>query len=262
MSASVASHSRHQPLTSGSISLRLERLALLVVLAAVPAATQAQALSCSTPATVPESHEVLPRETDPARNTPVTAYTLALSWSPQYCRQQSAGSPSFQCDGPTRFRFILHGLWPDGDNQQAPQYCRPVDLLPPRLVRDMLRTTPSADLLQHEWAKHGSCGWRDPAAYFRKGKSLFEGLRFPDMVALSRRRDLTVGAFRDAFASANAHLPGVTPSSVRIRITRDRWLSEVWLCLDRTLAYARCGRGQQPGYALPLRLKIWRGDRP
>ncbi|MCE7797811.1 ribonuclease T [Sphingobium sufflavum] len=239
-----------------------ERLAALALLLAgvLPASAGAQALSCALPESLPRPREALAPPSDPARIVPVTAYTLALSWSPQYCRQRNGEGASFQCGGRSRFGFILHGLWPDGDARQSPQYCRPVAVLPPRLLRDMLCTTPSVDLIQHEWAKHGSCGAdRDPAAYFGKAKALYAQLRFPDMVALSYRRDLTVGDFRDAFARANAHVPGVTPASVRVRITRDRWLSEVWLCLDKGLAHARCGRGQQPGYALPLRLKIWRG---
>lgn len=155
---------------------------------------------------------------------------------------------------------MLHGLWPDGAGRQWPQYCAPTGLVPQQVVRDMLCTTPSADLIQHEWAKHGTCGWKEPQAYFARGRSLYRAVRYPDMVALSRRGDLTVGAFRTAFVRANAHLPGLTAASVRVRVTGEGWLDEVWLCLDRSFVYGRCSAGQQGGREAGQRLRIWRGS--
>ncbi|HEX7873165.1 MAG TPA: ribonuclease T2 [Sphingobium sp.] len=220
----------------------------------MPAAASAQALSCALPSTIPSPHRAGPTASEPARRIPVAAHTLALSWSPEYCRSRE-GDTSFQCGGSARFGFVLHGLWPDGAGSQWPQYCRPASILPPRVVRDMLCTTPSADLLQHEWAKHGTCGWSDPAAYFGAARRLYQRLRFPDMAALSRRRDLSVGEFRTLFARAN---PGLTASGIRVRV-KNGWLDELWLCLDRTLSHARCRAGQQGGAPADQRLKIWRG---
>lgn len=224
-----------------------------------PGAAWAQALSCTIPPRLESPGDYGPDESRPVRRLATGGHTLALSWSPQHCREK-AGQTSFQCSRSNRFGFVVHGLWPDGRGAAWPQYCRPAKPLPPAVLRRNICMTPSVDLLQHEWARHGTCMTADPAQYFDRARGLFDGLRFPDMDALSRRDDLTLGSFRRAFAEANRHIPGLTERAVRVRITRARWLDEVWLCLDARLAYAPCGANQRPGHALQYRIKIWRGD--
>lgn len=230
-------------------------LSLLLLGVAIAGPLHAQALQCRVPDVVPVPRADPGAEREPPRTTEIGAYTLALTWSPQFCRMKGdEAGQAFQCGGPSRFGFVLHGLWPDGTGTQWPQYCAPASILPPRVVRDQLCTTPSADLMQHEWEKHGTCMSRDPAAYFAQGRALYGQLRYPDMNALSRRRDLTVGDFARLFAAANR----IPLASVRVRITRANWLDELWLCLDRDLRFAACGPGQGGGFAPRLRLRIWR----
>lgn len=225
----------------------------------VPAAVSAQALSCAIPDSLP-----VPRAKGSAaiRRLPVAGYTLALSWSPQYCRGARGKAAAFQCGAGQRFGFVLHGLWPEGQNSQWPQYCRPARIVPPKVVRETLCTTPSVDLMQHEWAKHGTCGWNDPADYFATGRRLYQALRFPDVRQLSYRQDVTVGLFRNRFVAANGHIKGLSASSVLVRVASGGWLQEVWLCLDRQLSHARCSAGQQSAAPPTQRLRIWRGDTP
>ena len=67
--------------------------------------------------------------------------------------------------------------------------------------------TPSVQLLQHEWAKHGTCMATKPETYFAAAKLLFGAIEFPDMDRMSRGT-LTVGSgLRQAFADQNAGLP-------------------------------------------------------
>ncbi|HEX7857095.1 MAG TPA: ribonuclease T [Sphingobium sp.] len=243
------------------ISRRFEVAALLLagLGAGFSGQASAQALSCNVPLGVPAPKADGPSASQPVRRLPTASYTLALSWSPQYCRDKGEDG-SFQCGNSTaRFGFVLHGLWPDGAGKQWPQYCTPASLLPQKVVREMLCTTPSADLLQHEWAKHGTCGWTDPAVYFGQSRKLYQALNFPDMLALSRRSDLTVAQFRSEFAQANATVPGLTAASIRVRMTKDGWLDELWLCIDRKMDHARCRSGQQDSEAGSQQLKIWRG---
>lgn len=241
-----------------SAGARIRILALVLSAALLPTAAGAQALSCTVPAKLPRPALSSPSHAETVR-TPIGAYTLALTWSPQYCRQRP-DEVTFQCGGSQRFGFTLHGLWPDGRGREWPQYCRRASPLPEGVIRRNLCMTPSVDLLQHEWARHGTCMATDPARYFDTARGLFEGLRFPDMTALSRRRDLTVGEFRRAFAAANRHIPGLTERSVRIRLTRAQWLDEVWLCLDTKSVYAPCSASQAPGHRLGYTMRIWRGD--
>ena len=197
-----------------------------------------------------------PSTSTPRRLLPTASYTLAISWAPQYCRASDRAPRSFECDRANRFGFVLHGLWPDGAGKDWPQYCRAVELLPEATLRANLCATPSVQLLQHEWAKHGSCMNGSADEYFRRATNLYRGLRYPDMDALSRRPGLTVGAFAAAVARAN---PGMTASMLRVTTTRDGWLDEIWLCRDLRFRPTRCP-AHQGGAAVTTSLSIWRRE--
>lgn len=233
--------------------MRALALALAAVLA--PTAAGAQALQCAVPDGVERPHLDRATADQPRRLLPIGGYTLALAWSPQFCR--SSHDPSFQCGGSNRFGFTLHGLWPDGVGHDWPQYCRAAPLLPDAVVRANLCATPSAQLLQHEWAKHGTClsGLR-PADYFRRSTALYARLRYPDLDALSRA-NLKAGKLARAIAAVN---PGLAANAIRVTATRDGWLDELWLCLDRRFRYVRCRAGSG-GVTADSDLRIWRGHR-
>jgi len=172
----------------------------------------------------------LPSAEQPVRRVRTTGYTLALSWAPERCHRRGADDSDPTCADPrTAAGFTLHGLWPDGDGPNRwPQYCHPVGLLTPREMAAGGGATPSPQLMQHEWAKHGSCMTDDPARYLREEARLFRAVRVPDMGALARRRELTAEQVARAFAAAN---PGMRPGAVRLNLNRRGWLEEVWLCL-------------------------------
>jgi len=216
----------------------LLRLVLPLLLLAAPAGALAQSAQCSLPAQMPRPRPDLPNADQPRRLLPIGGYTLALTWSPQYCKGAKGSDDAFQCGGRNgRFGFTLHGLWPDGIGKDWPQYCRATDLLPRPVIRQNLCSTPSAQLLQHEWAKHGTCMTTKPELYFNLSRALYQSIRYPDMAALARRKTLTVAQFAQAFAAANK---GMRADMMRVTITRDNGLNELWLCLDRTLEFARC----------------------
>lgn len=187
---------------------------------------------------------------------PVTGYLLALSWSPEFCRTRADDERyRLQCGGEmARFGFILHGLWPDAPGRRDPRWCRPVPLPRPQAIRDNLCSTPSADLLAHEWAKHGSCAFASADRYFRAGAVMFNALRFPDMTALSRRRP-TAADIRRAFAEENRGLP---VDAVAILANRRQWLQEVRICLGRDFRPRACPR-EDRGADDPVPVRIWRG---
>lgn len=222
-----------------------------------PATAQAQSYTCAVPRTIERPHADLASADQPRRLLPIGGYTLALTWSPQFCRGGARQNARFQCGGGNQFGFTLHGLWPDGVAKDWPQYCRSTALLPTQVIRANLCATPSAQLMQHEWAKHGTCmpGLR-PQQYFARSTGLFARLRYPDMDALSRG-DLTAGRFADALAQAN---PGLPANAVRITATGEGWLDELWLCLDKQFRYERC-RANGGGVPANSKLLIWRGHR-
>lgn len=227
------------------------------MLALPPVAAQAQALQCRVPASLPRPHPDLASASQPRRLRPIGGYTLALTWTPEFCHKHARDpSATFQCGGGNRFGFTLHGLWPDGVGKEWPQYCTATALLPPAVIARGVCATPSPQLLQHEWAKHGTCTGLTPDAYFARSIGLYGKLRYPDMAALSRR-PLSAGTLAQAFAAEN---PGVPANAVRVTANGKGWLDELWLCLDKSFAYTRCPAGSG-GLAANASLKVWRGKR-
>ena len=80
--------------------------ALVLLLAALPAPALAQAYQCQAPAAPPSVPAIT--ADGPARPVPVARYTLALSWSPEFCRgRENSAANAFQCSGSGgRFGFI------------------------------------------------------------------------------------------------------------------------------------------------------------
>ena len=234
----------------------LAKLAGLLLALALPGAALAAGAQCALPAVTPAPHPYGPSEHDPQRIVDSSVYTIAVSWAPQYCATGEGMGGTFdktiECDTKAnRFGFVLHGLWPDGDGKTWPQYCHAAQLLRPAVIRANLCMTPSADLLQHEWAKHGTCAWKTPETYFADARAVYSRLHFPDMEALMRRDSLTVGDFTQAFAAAN---PQIKPDGIRVALSKDGWLQEVRLCLDVRRRFAACpGRDDDPGHAMQIR---------
>lgn len=226
---------------------------LLALLALLPAPALAQAYACRVPSAVEQPAPVRPD--GPRVVAPITGYTLALSWSPEYCRGKAAAASDYQCGGRIgRFGFVLHGLWPEARGQ-APQWCAVTPRPSPAEIRANLCMTPVPWLIEHEWAKHGSCMARTPGAYYAAARRLWNGLRLPDADRLSRAPGLTAGDLRRAFTAAN---PGLPLSAVGVLASNGGWLREVRICLDRRQRPAPCpSRSYGPANAAPL--KIWRG---
>lgn len=205
-----------------------------------PAAAQAQAPACKTPDRIAIPRLEQPRRGEPVRKTAVTGYLLSLSWSPQHCagvRNPKGARDRFQCSGENgRFGWVLHGLWPEADHPGYPQWCRPAKIVPQPVLRRHMCMTPSVQLLQHEWAKHGTCMSPHPAAYFRAAEILFDAVKFPDMQKLSAHPQ-TAGSIRRAFAEVNK---GISAPMIGVVVDRDGWLKEVRLCLGARMRPQRC----------------------
>ncbi|GEN99509.1 ribonuclease T(2) [Novosphingobium sediminis] len=225
---------------------------LLAAALALPALAHAEVPQCRLPPAV--AAPALPAPDGPRRVLPIAGYTLALSWSPEYCRTRARDPrAAFQCGGKLgRFGFILHGLWPESTPGNWPQWC-PATPLSAETVRRNLCMTPSPDLIAHEWAKHGACMASSPEGYFRSGADLLRAVRLPDMIRLSRQPGLTAGDLRAAFSAAT---PSIPAAAIRIRANGRGWLDEVHICYGKDLRPASCA---DQGAADTAPLKIWRG---
>lgn len=228
-------------------------LMFLAGVAALPGVALAQAQQCIVPQSFPKTRALMP----PPGETviaPPTGYILALSWSPQFCKVNGEKEKyDSQCRGGQKFGFIVHGLWADGTGRNDPRWCKRVPAVPPEVLKGAFCATPSESLMQHEWAKHGSCVEPDSARYFATSTRLFNSLKFPDMDALSRETQ-TVGGFVQRFTALN---PGIEPDMVRVYTTPLGWIEELRICLDRNYRPRDCPIDIN-GSSDSTRFKIWR----
>ena len=229
------------------------RWPLFLALLASAAPLSAQAYQCR----VPQAVTVPPVRPDgPTRRPPVTGYTLALSWAPEFCKgRQSRKADAVQCSGANgRFGLVVHGLWPEGRGTW-PQWCPTTRRLSPAEARANLCMMPSARLQATEWRKHGACMTATPNGYFKVTRILFGGLRLPDLDRLSKEPALGAGTVRKRFAAAN---PGWRADAVGVVLNERGWLEELRLCYGKDFMPARCDRRRfGPPDSAPV--KIWRG---
>jgi ribonuclease T2 len=214
---------------------------------------QAQAYQCRAPQ-VRSVPSITPD--GPRRNLPVTGYTLALSWSPEFCKTRAGNrNHAVQCGGASgSFGLVVHGLWPES-GQSWPQWCVAETPITPADIRGALCMMPSERLVARSWAKHGSCMVRSPDAYFRITRILWASLRLPDYDRISREEALTAGRIRAAFADAN---PGIPANAIGVKLNGRGWLEEVRLCYAKTFRPARCSPTRY-GARDTAPAKIWRG---
>ena len=233
----------------------MKRLLLMLALLACGTTAHAQAYQCSIPAGPVPVPQVSPD--GPARRTAITGYSLMLSWSPEYCRGRERNAEDrLQCSGTNgRFGLVLHGLWPEGRNGAWPQWCPTSRKPAAETIRRNLCVTPSARLMAHEWAKHGTCMVKTPEAYFRISRILWDSLTLPDLDRLSRREGLNAGMIREAFVIA---FPALKPEMVGIDLNERGWLQEVTICYGKDFLPARCS-SHQFGARDSAPAKIWRG---
>ena len=117
-------------------------------------------------------------------------YLMNLSWAPEFCHNvevlpmnertaNKRADSADECGTPRG--FVLHGLWPQNFNGTWPATCstRPG----PETYAPYLGDTPSLTLLQHEWAKHGTCTTLDPDAFFATADDRFHDLKIPASLA-------------------------------------------------------------------------------
>jgi ribonuclease T2 len=220
---------------------------------ALPGVAHAQAYQCRAPA-VARVPAITPD--GPRRVLPITGYTLALSWSPEYCRPRSANpADAVQCSGKTgSFGLVVHGLWPES-GASWPQWCAAAAPLTTADIRGALCLMPSERLVARSWAKHGSCMVKRPASYLKVIRILYEGLRLPDYDRISREQGLTAGRIRAAFADAN---PGWPERAIGVKLTERGWLEEIRLCYAKSFHPAPCD-ARRWGAKDAAPAKIWRG---
>lgn len=222
-----------------------------LVILALGFASPSFAQQCTIPPDLPAPEIVLPKANE-INGSKISGFLLALSWSPQFCRgKENDPKQTYQCGG-APFGFILHGLWPDGSQRNDPAWCGPGKRMSSALVRQNFCMTPSPQLQQHEWAKHGTCMAETPEKYFQVASLLYRAIKYPDMAKLAAAPG-NVGIFKSRFVAVN---PGLRPDMISVQTAEGGWLREIRLCLAKDLRPQSCpkeDRGARPN----LRLRIY-----
>ena len=125
------------------------------------------------------------------KNASVDYYMLALSWSPTFCESQERkygdnlpASAEMQCGMQRQYGWVIHGLWPQSANARGaaghPRFCQgDLPQLDYSVIEKYLAESPSPNLLQGEWEKHGACAFSSADAYFQKQQELYRTLHLP-----------------------------------------------------------------------------------
>lgn len=182
---------------------------------------------------------------EPSAGTPgdFAYYVLSLSWSPAYCLSAPAAA---ECNGPRRFAFIVHGLWPQYE-QGWPEHCDVRRAVPDDVVRGIADVMPARGLVYHEWSTHGTCSGLEPAEFFALLRRAAAGIVIPQPLSSpAQAMELAPAAVAGAFLRANARLQ---PRSIVVTCTGQDTprLREVHICLDRDLMPRDCSPGAMRG---------------
>jgi ribonuclease T2 len=163
-------------------------------------------------------------------------YLLSLSWSPAFCLQ-APNSP--ECNGPRRFGFIVHGLWPQNE-QGWPQNCSSSESLSDSVAEQISDLMPARKLVYHEWSTHGTCSGLAAADFFALVRRARDSVAVPPTYknpgeAVEQSPDTVV----NEFMRANPRLP---PQSVVATCSNQGTprLREVHVCFNRELNPRAC----------------------
>ena len=201
-----------------------------------------EAASTSVDAKPPLPASQLPADERPTAgaNADFDYYLLVLSWSPTHCSSDAGhgADDDLQCRSGRPYGFVLHGFWPQNE-RGYPQNCSSSE---PRTVADdvvqeMMKISPSADLVEHEWQKHGTCSGLSQRDYFAVAARAFRAINIPSAyVRPTGEIQTRPDDVREAFLASN---PSLSRGSVAATCNRNE-LAEVWECLDKALQPRAC----------------------
>jgi ribonuclease T2 len=179
------------------------------------------------------------RQRHHTNNTPGTFdfYLLNLSWAPAYCANNSGNTTSSECDPAHHFGFVVHGLWPENNNGSYPQNCGAASPVSQAIVQQMLVIMPSQSLIQHEWAKHGTCTGLAAQDYFNQIQTAFHQVQIPpEYRNPTSAVTASPGEIEQKFATANNAPAGA------FRVVCSKSDLDVEACLTKDLQYRACGQ--------------------
>ncbi|HVJ04350.1 MAG TPA: hypothetical protein VM578_01625 [Candidatus Saccharimonadales bacterium] len=164
-------------------------------------------------------------------------YLLSLSWAPNFCATHSGNAN--ECGIGRHRAFVVHGLWPQGEQGRLNQPCQHTSPVAEDVVRYALNFYPDAGLVQHEWQCHGSYSGLSARDYFTAVGHAYQSLHFPSSVAAlsSDTRQNSATLVRE-FEQSNSAPQGSFVSSCH-----DGELVAIEACFTKDLKLRSCSPG-------------------
>jgi len=178
-------------------------------------------------------------------------YVFSLSWAPEFCAQPGAASSNPQECGP-RKGFVVHGLWPEVNQGRSPEACQPARPVSKGLVNALMPYMPSAGLIQHEWATHGTCTGLTPDDYFTKVLLARSTVQIPVQISSA------TGTMTESPAQIESQFAETNPSFPKDgfrTVCRAGAMTEVRACFDKDLKPRACtaSAGECPAATVTIR---------
>jgi ribonuclease T2 len=166
-------------------------------------------------------------------------YLLVLSYGPDFCDENPKKQDVRECGPGRHVGFVVHGLWPQGENSRGPENCGSASPVAQSIIQVTLNYIPTEGLIQHEWAAHGTCSGLSADDYFALLRKARDSVKIPDQLKEpSQRMQLNAGDLESAFAAAN---PTFSKDAFRSTCYQDQELQEARICLNKDLSPRPCG---------------------
>ena len=181
---------------------------------------------------------VQPKTSEPAGTPSFDYYVLSLSWSPAFCADpaSAAASPK-ECAPGRRAGFVVHGFWPQANEGRSPESCEPTKPLAKLVLNMMSPYMPTASLVQHEWAEHGTCSGLSAPDYFTLVIQARVAVQLPvQITALDEPLTESPEQIEGQFAGANPSFPAKAFRTA----CRGGEFSEMRVCFDKNLKGREC----------------------
>jgi ribonuclease T2 len=161
-------------------------------------------------------------------------YLLALSWAPNFCATHS-GSAN-ECGTGRHVTFVVHGLWPQGEQGRLDQPCQHTAPVAEDVVRYALNFYPTAGLVQHEWQCHGVYSGLSARDYFTSVGRAYQSLHIPSSLAgLSRDTEENAATLAQQFEQSNS-----APRGSFVSACHDAELVAIEACFTKDLKLRAC----------------------
>ena len=165
-------------------------------------------------------------------------YMLVLSDAPDFCSEPGGNKDPRECGNGRHVGFIVHGLWPQGENSRGPENCggSPVSQ---SIIQATLSYIPIPSLIQHEWTSHGTCSGLSATDFFAALRKARDSVKLPaDLSQPTQKVQLSPSQVESKLAAANPSFPA---AAFRSSCYRDAELQEVRVCLNKDLSPRACG---------------------